>query len=258
MTKTKIYILLGVGAYLLFMLISLPAQYPMMLLNAPLAKSGISLHGVSGTLWNGKIGVVSLGRVQLENVSWQVRPSRLLLGRLELNARLQKERSYLQGQIGVTLTGSRYASNLEARILVNELLSLLNIPLVKAEGTLNGFVRKLSVTGGGVSQAEGRIAWQDAKILSPQRVDLGGLVVNLETTAEGVKGTLSDTGGALQLQGVLNLDIEGGYRFNGQFSSRDSSQPMLDQALRMMGPVGADGKVQINRSGTLQQLGIQL
>ena len=83
---------------------------------------------------------------------------------------------------------------------------------------------------------------------------LGDLKMTFETGADGVKGILSDGGGPLSAEGLLTLDAEGGYQFNGALAARDPSAKDLKNALNSMGRPDREGKHVIKRSGKLSQL----
>lgn len=50
----------------------------------------------------------------------------------------------------------------------------------------------------------------------------------------------------MQAQGVLTLKADGSCQFSGTLSARD---PALEPALRVFGPVGADGKIPLSYQG---------
>ncbi len=64
-------IILGVVIYLGFIIALFPASVAVKL--APLPNN-ISVSGVSGTIWSGKIETLSIQRRQLELVQWQLSP----------------------------------------------------------------------------------------------------------------------------------------------------------------------------------------
>ena len=80
---------------------------------------------------------------------------------------------------------------------------------------------------------------------------LGDFHIQMETLQSGVKATLSDSGGALRAQGVAMISPDGNYQFSGKFSARDPGQANLQQYLRMLGPMGPDGRVSVTSNGRI-------
>ncbi|MBY5994002.1 type II secretion system protein N [Ferrimonas balearica] len=79
------YTLLGVVLYLMFLLVNVPAALVWQL--APLPK-GVNAAGLSGTLWQGQADQLTVAGRQLEQVSWELHPSQLLMGQAGLSFRL--------------------------------------------------------------------------------------------------------------------------------------------------------------------------
>src|SRR5690606_9412939 len=80
------WVALGVGAYVAFVAAKFPAAAAVQWF----VPNEISVAGVRGTLWSGSASAVGIDGFPLRDVRWQVRPSRLLLGRIDaaLEARL--------------------------------------------------------------------------------------------------------------------------------------------------------------------------
>src|SRR5262245_30208174 len=68
---------LGLGAYIVFALVTLPAQ----LITDRLARQGVSMIGVQGTVWSGRAEAVQVANLNLGMLRWSLRPLALLTAR---------------------------------------------------------------------------------------------------------------------------------------------------------------------------------
>jgi general secretion pathway protein N len=238
-----------VGAYLFFLIITAPAALTFDKLRARIAP--LTLSDVSGTLWSGHAGALNYAALRLTNLEWSVHPFGLLLGRLESGLKLDDSALRGTGTLGRTLGGTLYLTDLNGAA---ELQALQSSGLLKILLPVNGqalfALRKLRYTDGKLTAAEGAIEIKNAATLVPQ-LALGDFHLVLETLQAGIKATLSDRGGALRAQGVAMINPDGSYQFTGTFSPRDPNQASLQQYLRMLGPMGTDGRVSVNTSGRI-------
>ena len=84
------YLLLPlVLGYLLGLLLMIPARFVIDWL--PLS-SGVSLQGVSGTLWQGQVQTLALGKQQVGPISWNWRSTALLEGKISADIALADRR----------------------------------------------------------------------------------------------------------------------------------------------------------------------
>lgn len=87
MGSWKRTLIIGVSAYLLFLLINIPATFLLQALNKQLPNSAVSLEGAQGTIWLGSTDVVIKGTRQLRlkgrvRLSWSYNFVDLLLGQI--------------------------------------------------------------------------------------------------------------------------------------------------------------------------------
>lgn len=134
-------------------------------------------------------------------------------------------------------------ANANANVSVAETATWLPALVVSGGGRVVIQQADMTWSGGHISAAHGRVLWREG-ITPPGNLaaPLGDLGMNFDTRAGAIQGTLLDTGGPVQAQGVLTLKADGGYQFSGSFSARDAA---LAPALQAFGPVGADGKIML-------------
>src|SRR4026208_261275 len=92
---------LGIGAFLLFALVTLPASVVLSFFHPP----GVTLAGVSGTIWKGRAQAVRSGNVHVGSVEWNLNVLALLTGKLGADVKVTRSDGFAQGSIAVS--GSR-------------------------------------------------------------------------------------------------------------------------------------------------------
>jgi general secretion pathway protein N len=250
----------GLLVYLVALVLSFPAERAYSHWKASAnASRALALSGITGSVWSGKAGMAVIQGQSLENVEWTLRPWPLLFGQVGLRWRfqlpdVQGERGYGQGTTALGLDGSVDIDQLEARLPAAWLAAVANAAVVRPSGSVSAHLTGLRWDGKSLTSAEGKVAWHGAGVNIFKPVELGDLSLSLETADATVKGVLSDGGGPLSLDGLLTLTPDGRYEFNGSLAARNA--PELENALRSMGRPGADGRIKLNRAGSLASLGL--
>jgi general secretion pathway protein N len=244
-------------AYLAFLVAGFPAERAYSYWQSSSqagARQGIAMGSLSGSVWSGTAGQALINGQHLEDLSWDLQPWALIMGRIALNWRGKLADGFGQGQVAAGLDGEVEMDRVEARLDLSQ-ISIRALQALQPQGTLNLNLRDVVWTGQALTSAQGRMVWSGAGVNFLQALTFGDLSLELETTPEGVKGILSDGGGPLEAVGVLNLRPDGQYQFTGSFAARDGD-PALTRALRSLGRPAADGKVKVSQSGTLAALGL--
>jgi len=253
----KRYTLFGVVLYLVFLITQIPATLVYGLFSDTLEAlpAKVKLYRVSGTVWSGKAAFVSASGNTLRDLSWELYPSSLLLGRVGLGLNFKLGDGSVKAELYRTLGGDMLAKNIRARMPMSDIVRMARLPAIKLEGDLGLNLESLVLSDGLVSEAQGRVVWNSAETRFPQRIVLGDLSANLQTTDAGIEATLGDGGGPLEASGKLTLAPDGAYNFDGAFASREGSNSPLARSLSMMGRPDAQGKVQIKNAGNIKTLG---
>ena len=69
-----------------------------------LAPAEVRLSGVDGTLWQGNARLGSVDTLGFQDLEWQLKPSRLLLGQLAATLSLKLGEGFLDGNVATGLT----------------------------------------------------------------------------------------------------------------------------------------------------------
>lgn len=249
------WLALGLLAYVVFLVLTLPAGrvYGYWKSQAG-ADADFALSGISGSVWDGRAEVAVMGGRRFEAVTWQLHPTALLVGRVSSDWGFKVDDGFGRGTMAASLGGAFSLDTVEARLPIAQLPGRA-LAVLRPSGTVNLNLRDVEWNGTALVSAEGRMVWSGAGVNLIQDMALGDLSLDLETTGGEVKGVLADGGGPLQATGLLSLKPDGSYEFTGSFAAR-GDDPKLQQALRTLGRVGADGKVQVTNKGTLAALGL--
>lgn len=245
------YGLLGLAAFLLFLLLSAPATLLTDQIGARLA--GFSAQAAEGTATDGAMLGASWRGVRVERLTWRWRPLALFAGRLEFDLKTDDPEIKLTGNAALGLSRQTAVRNLAGRLPLAKLGNLAGSAKPPLDGLAEIDLRELALSPAGRPlAARGAIRLQNLRATFGPPLNLGDYVVQLDSAgAEGVRGQAKDNGGPLALEGALNVLPDGRYRFNGQAAIRDAGNPALRQAMSLLGPPGGDGRWALNFSGVL-------
>lgn len=247
------------GAYLLFVLIQLPAGHAYYWLD-PGRQAPVALYQIDGSIWSGEARTAVIAGTAVGPLSWSLRPWALVLGRVELHLTVDhNDGGRLEAIAGRTLGGEVYLRDATLAMSLNELASLAGQQDMGLTGRLDADIRSAAVKGELITRAEGRAEITDAGIGPPIDVRLGAFTIDIETSGDVIRAKIADAGGPLQTEGVLLLNPDGSYRLNAGFTPRDPGSPdgeKLMDALRMVGRPAGRGKVTVTRQGKLELGGL--
>ena len=251
--KSKLRLILLVGLlYLVFLLVTFPAAQAYVFIKSAAGKElPLQVSGLSGTIWSGQARSVVLSGQLIKTLSWNLHPLAILFGRLEANIDFRDGDTFGRGNVGKSLLSEKiYLSDFEANLAMEKIIAIAKFPL-DMKGSLGLNLNEFQISNGLLVEADGTIALQDAKTLFPMKMTLGNLKLDLKTENQLVIGTLVDGGGALQVDGLLTLGPDDKFKFTGNFAARDNSDPILSRNLKLLGKPGRDGKIKVNKSGSV-------
>ena len=254
--KTNLkYALFGFLAYIVFLVSNLPADFVYaQWKNHFGSEVPVKLVQLEGSVWSGSAGKAIVNGQSFDSLTWSMNFLTLLLGIIELDWEFKVKDGYAKGVTGMSLLGGTYFHDVEAWLPLSQLQKLLKVEALRPGGAIDVKLANLKIEDQSIVTAQGDLAWHGAEMTLLGKVELGDLQVALEPAEEGIKGVLSDQGGALQAEGIFTLKPDRSYEFTGAFGARSQSAELL-QALSSLGPPGRDGKFKVSRSGNLDQLG---
>lgn len=238
--------LLGLVAYVTFLLASLPASLAWEAAQryVPIPPQ-VEVGSLSGTIWKGRALAVGSSRLQAEQVSWRVRPAALLKGAVVIELKGSIADGFAEGslqltrnRVSITVLNGRFPA-----FPWSSVAEQLTGQAVTLDGSFTFAIDLLELDyAGKISRADGRLAWHEAAITVDRHAELGGITTTL-TAADGwLSGDLGDTGGALNLAGEWRLNpLDGKYEVNAVVDTRENAAEILTRSLEMFGPRQEDG-----------------
>jgi hypothetical protein len=249
---------LGVGAYIAFLLSSLPATtaYRALTSFSAVEANGIDFAGIQGTIWSGSASLGSVGGLAVHDVRWQLRAWPLLLGRLAGRFEAQLDDGFINAQLRASASSVRF-DDLRVSTSLPALSSVL--PLQGMQGLASATFTTLELRDGWPAEAVGelRLAQLQARPLiptgAPGLIPLGDYEVRFtETADEGLAAAIRDAGGPLEVTGTLALDRERRYLIDALLLARPSApQALLDGIAVMTAEPDAAGRRRLMLTGSL-------
>lgn len=246
MKRTVTVIVLVLVAFAAIVLARLPASWVL-----PSRGTNFSCAGVEGSLWSGYCSGLTVQGTALGDLTWQLRPARLLAGKLAAHIDLEHPpATAARGDVEIGLGGTVVARNLTASIPLDSTI----IPAVPP--TLSGKLRVdlalAKITKKGVVTAlAGSIEASDLIDRSGYVTPLGNFAVTFPGGGTQPTGSLQDVGnGPLAVTGTLTLTPQPGYDLSGYVTPRASASQPLINAIEFLGSPDAQGRRQFAMSGT--------
>jgi len=250
-------VLLGLLAFVFFLLITLPAAQAWAWFGR---QAPMQVYGISGTIWQGQAALVVQQNSRLEAVQWQVQPWSLLLGQVRANVQSRMPDGLLRSEIALSF-GQRFeARQLRLDMPATELVQWAGLSLpVRVAGRFDTVMQELVVKGPKVLRADGLISWQDASIsFGSSALPLGQLVLRLVPAAQGTSGELTSQGGPIEIGGTLDLDQDGGFILDLAVQVVDDLPDGVQTSMKLLG-IPEDGRqVHARLSGNLDGSGLRL
>ena len=229
----------------------LPARWALPWLQAQLR--GVRLGDVSGTLWQGRAGQVSLvNGTPLGSLAWTL-SRRALFGDIRVWLDLRQPQLQVQGQLQRISPVQIDLHDIRLHIDMAELGAVAWLR-GQPQGQLDLQAPQAQLQGRWPMQLDAIGTWSHAAVRTPQgKVSLGTLSLALNGEAGAIRGTLSDDGnGALQTTGRLSFSPLG-WDLQLHLVPR-SDNPALLSWLHSFGKPTADGALELRYRGGLAQL----
>lgn len=254
-------VLLGLLAYIVSVVFLFPAA-PLIEKIKPQIKP-VQLAGVTGKLFNGKVGSViyadDLLPLEFQNVTWKLAPGALLKGGAGANVTFQGYGGQGEGQVRKQWNGDINVSDLTFNAIAKELEVLLPGPVADFRGSIEGQIDSVQLVDQLLQTFEGTINWKDAVIITrlygPEvaaNLGLFNIVVSPEDNAAHLV-TLKSSGGDLVLDGTVKLSANGDYTTDLLLTpAANAPQPLVDVLKQRTRP-DAGGGYKIQHSGNMNQ-----
>lgn len=241
-------IALGVGAYIVFALATLPAS----LLTSRLGKYGVAASGVEGTVWKGRAQVLQAAGANLGNATWNLHVLALFTARLQADLELNRNDGFARGIVAASPGGKLHLSKLNAS------LPLSALPAGGLPGGWTGMLKlklaDLVLEKGWPTSVDGTVEAMDLTGPARRPANIGSyklVFAPAQNTADTLSGALTDLGGPLQIAGTLQLKNDRSYLIEGFVTTRPTTPRDVADALQMLGPPDAQGRRPFSIAGTM-------
>lgn len=239
----------AVIAALLLYLVLLFTRLPAAWLYAQVAdKLPFQLGGIQGSVWEGSGQLLYRG-IQIDSVHWQLAFWPLLVGRQELELRVNDRALRLQASL------QRDGQQVEvlARDLWLDVSRLNRLKLwpagVELAGELSATELKIMLVEEGVQQASGQLLWAPAYLLAPQGYSHPGFVGELRSEDRSLALIVNDRGGDVAVEGIGWLTVQGEWRYRFYIQPGPNTTAGIERVMQQLGRRDAQGRYQLEGSG---------
>jgi hypothetical protein len=229
--------MLAVLAFMLIILARFPAQWLVGFL-----PRGVTCDAVAGTLWNGACSGLIVHQQPLGDLTWMLRPARLLLGRLGAHVEVSQGTSYINGDVEVTIGGTLFAHDVHANVRLGPDVT----PQLPGglRGTASAELANVEFRNGRLRDLRGHIEARDLAQTGAGTTALGSYALAFAGAgaAGALIGELRDLGGPLAVDGTVRVTPEPGVVVDGKVAARSMAAPSLVRQLQVLGPPDAQGR----------------
>ena len=208
------------------------------------------LDEVSGSIWSGRARFSYAG-MQLDAVNWQLAFWPLLLGKQHVTVQVDDPALRLQAQL--------QHEDEKSQLVINDLwfdttrLNTLHVLPAGLEiaGVLQADVLQLALEGERINDAAGTVNWSPAYLLAPQSYRHDGFIATLKPENGQLSVLANDLGGEFSMEAIGWLDVSGNWRYRISLQARDNATDTVREAIRRLGPLDSDGRLNLQASGRL-------
>jgi len=227
--------------YFIFLIVNLPAVH--VLSKIQLAK-GVSVSGISGTIWNGHAQRAQVNGLPINDLNWSLSFFPLLLG--EVSADIKAGNIRDAGEISATglvsLSGQRVqVENLLAYLPANLAINLLPLPIpIKADGRFKVQLDEVDYAAG-CQTFTGNGQWLNANFTGVTGViELGNFAAVLSCQDRNIVLDVKQPN-SFGLTAKATIPINMKFKITGRFKPQVSLPKEVHQAAQFFGKADADG-----------------
>jgi len=243
--RTVTVIVLVIVAFAAIVLARLPASWLL-----PKGSVNFSCASVDGSIWSGYCSGLTVRGTALGDLTWQLQPKRLLVGRLAAHIDLEHPPAvFARADVEIGLGDTIVARNLTASLPLDPTVLPAVPPTLT--GTVHAELALAKVTKKGIVTAlEGSIEASNLVDHSGYVTPLGNFTVTFPGGGSQPTGNVQDAGGPLAVTGTIVLTPQPGYDLSGYVTPRSSATQPLLNAIEFLGSPDAQGRRQFAMSGT--------
>jgi general secretion pathway protein N len=234
--------LLAAAAFLAIFIARLPAAWVI----PPGAARG-ACTSLEGSLWSGECAGLTIERRPAGDLSWELHPLQLLLGRLAGHVSLAGPAATLGADVEAGFGGRVTVRHLTGDLPLDPALMPGLPPELHGRAHLDLSLARIE--HGAVTELAGRIEARDLEDRSVHATPLGSYVVTFPGGPGEPTGRLRDLEGPLAVEGTLRLKRAGGFELEGLIAARSNAPPELIDNIRFLGSPDASGRRPFSLAG---------
>ena len=229
--------LLGVIAYVVFLVATMPARWALAHLALP---PEVAISDVQGTVWDGTASIASPASGPIGDLRWRFLPARLASARVAFAVDLSGKMLQAHGEL------SRGVGGIEARgVTARADAALLSAfaPVAATwhpQGTVTLDAPALAWDGR-KARGTARAEWREASLAVSDVRPLGSYRIDLTADGGPARIDVSTLEGALRIAGHGSFAPPGALAFSGEARAQADSAAALEPLLDLLGPRRADG-----------------
>lgn len=254
--KIKYYLITGVVALALFLIISIPAAP---VINAVKDKiPQIKIQNVSGTLWQGSAQQVTVqSKHVFKNVTWSICIAHLLTGEACVEFDAIYNKNPLSGQLSVDMNKTVTAKNIKTAMSAHDLSQMITIPMGEISGDISVNLATVNLKQGSLPAANGIIKWDNASITIAETAQLGDITITLTESEENpINANITNQGGQLAINGSVSVGEGTNYNLDLNLTPNNKASKNLKNSLSLFAKPQKNGNFVLKDSGNLKQLGL--
>ena len=237
------------GAAALAFAASLVLLFPARVAQHAFAPDGVELSGVSGTVWSGTAQEMSAGGLYFRDVAWQLRPLRLLTGKLALDVEAKAAAGLVESRVQVGFSGAVTLTDLHAEMRLQALQLQFRMPGLS--GIARADFERLAFRDGVPAAAEGTVTVTDLVAPKIYRGNIGGYRSVFTTTDEGIVTSIEDAGGVIDVAATLSVYADRRFEFLGTVAATERTPVEMRERLQFLGLPDAQGRYELRTEGRL-------
>lgn len=213
------------------------------------APGGVAVSGIQGTAWRGRADAISVNGVYVGDVSWQIKPLRLLTGQASYFVKGSPASGFVEGNVGVKIGGKLVVSELAASLPLKLFSQSLRISGL--DGVANLQFDRIEVVAGLPVAASGTVRINELVAPRLSRESIGGYEAEFFTQEDGIAATVEDTDGMVDLAGSLQVGDDRSYQFLGKIAAKPGAPTSLTRQLEYLGSADERGQRELRLEGVL-------
>ena len=213
------------------------------------APAGVAVSGIQGTVWRGQADAISVNGIYIGDVSWQIKPLRLLTGQANYHVKGAPASGFIEGNIGVRIGGKLIVSELAASLPLKLFAGPLRVTGLGGDASLQ--FERIEVVEGLPVAANGTVRVNGLVAPRLSRESIGGYEAEFFTQNNGIAATVEDTDGIVDLAGSLQVQADRSYQFLGKIAAKPGAPESLTRQLQYLGSADERGQRELRLEGML-------